>query len=119
MVVTYLTPATVGGPTLGGTFPPTAAESAVQQLNALVADVSGILESDTTITVVHNWGLSTAELAAGYPLVSAILLSTGGTVQPILTYSKAANTLTVTKNAAAGNGGTIEFQLLRPHTIIR
>lgn len=117
MVITYLTPAEIGGPTLGGTFAPTATQAL--QFNYLVASVAGILESDTTVTLVHNWGLSTAELAAGCPFISAILSTTGGTVQPIYTYSSAANTLTVTKNAAAGNGGTTVFQMLRPHTIMR
>lgn len=120
--LTYLTPSLGPGVspsiTLGGTVPPTAAQAA--NINVLVVEAS-TADGDTSIALVHNWGLSAADLAAGYPLASA-MLDTSGTATPVLTgrvTGSAANTLTITKASAAGSGGTIVFHLQRPHTIVR
>lgn len=118
VALTYLTPNVNGGPTLGGTVPPTATQAANFSTLAVQASTA---DGDTSIAIVHNWGLSTADLAAGYP-VTIWTLDTAGTAVPVLTGFKAgsaANTLTITKASAAGSGGTILFTLARPHTIVR
>lgn len=121
VVLTYLSPnLSPGGPTiaLGGTVPPTANQAA--NINTLGV-LASTADSDTSIAIVHNWGLSTADLAAGYPIIDA-RLDTAGTAAPVLTNfytGSAANTLTVTKASAAGSGGTIVFKLQRPSTLIR
>ena len=116
VVLTYLTPAVIGGPTLGGTVPPTAKEA--QYLNELSVK-AWAQDSDTSIVVVHNWGLSTEEIAAGFPLVNVRLLTAGTDVPLFTAWSSAADAVTITKANAAGSGGTVILDLLRPHTIIR
>lgn len=124
VVLTYLTPNLGPGVspaiTLGGTVPPTATQAG--NINSLSV-LATAADADTSIAIVHNWGLSTADIAAGYPLVS-ITLDASGTAAPVFTGThtgSAANTLTITKANAAGSGtaATYLFQLSRPHTLVR
>ncbi len=115
VVLTYNTPSTIGGPTLGGTFPPTAIQA--QYLNYLTVQISAA-DSDVSIALVHNWGLSAAQIAAGQPEVH-IQPITAGTAAPAFTgfyVGSAANTFTLFKASAAGSGATYLATILRPNT---
>lgn len=116
VVLTYLTMPVNGAPTLGGTIPPTAAQNQFLNIECVQA---AFLDADTTISLVHNWGLSAAQQAVGYPITRATCTANGGTVLPIFSYAFGANTVTVTKNTAAGTASTFIFQLERPHSLIQ
>jgi len=108
ITVTYAYP-------VSGVTAPTA-----QQTNRknLVTAVVIIGDSDTTTVVTHNWGLSTAELADRFPIIVWNYV-TPGTAPLLLSFSRAANVVTLVKPSGAGTGATFEISLLRPHTIIR
>jgi len=119
VTLTYNTPAQ-NAPialTLGGTVPPTAAQA--QYINILTVQVNAA-DGDLSIAIVHNWSLTTAQIAAGFPMVDTRLITTGGTALPILSgyyTGSAANTFTLTKASAAGSGGTYLVTLQRPNTM--
>lgn len=75
-------------------------------------------DTDTTATITHNWALSTAEIANRFPIIIWNYV-TPGTVAALLSFSRATNAVTVTKPSLTNSGGTYEFTLLRPHTIIQ
>lgn len=118
VTLTYNTPAQ-NAPialTLGGTVPPSAAQS--QYINILSVQAS-VADGDLSIVLVHNWSLTTAQIAAGFPLVRVDLI-TAGTAVPTLTgwyTGSAANTFTITKASAAGSGATYLVTLQRPNTM--
>jgi len=119
VTLTYNTPAQ-NAPillTLGGTVPPTAAQS--QYINILTVQ-AGVTDGDISIVLVHNWSLTPAQIAAGFPLVDTKLI-TAGTALPILAgyyTGSAANTFTLTKASAAGSGATYLITLQRPNTMV-
>ncbi len=99
---------------VAGTTAPTAAQARTHQ--SLQCTVNGD-NSATTIVVTHNWGLSAADLAAGYPFVDTeILLASGNTAAALVT-TKAANSVTLTVTAFTGVG--LRIRLQRPFTQIR
>jgi hypothetical protein len=105
--VTYETPVT-------GVTAPTATQSRTHQT------VSAIITGDgaaTTFTLTHNWGLSTADLAAGYPFVEAEYLLAAGYTSAWLITSKTANTVVFSNTAFTGAG--LRIRLQRPWTAIR
>lgn len=123
VALTYETPSlgpTSGAPTitLGSTVPPTAVQASY--INFLSVLVSAA-DADTSIVIVHNWGLSAADLTAGCPYID-VKVDVAGTATPTLSNfytGSAANTLTITKANAAGSGGTYIVKLLKPNTMIR
>lgn len=105
--VTYETP-------VAGTTAPTATQSRTHQ------SLSAIITGDgaaTTFTVTHNWGLSTAELAAGFPFVTLeYLLAAGYTAASLIT-SKTTNAVAFSNTAFTGAG--LRVVLARPWTPLR
>jgi hypothetical protein len=98
-----------------GTIPATAAQAAAASVQ--VANVQ-FADSDTTVTIVHNWALDTLALARGLPF-SVVEITTGETLAVALQVAKATNQIVVTKLAtSAGTGGTFQFTLNRPHSIL-
>lgn len=75
-------------------------------------------DADTAATITHNWKLTTAQLANRFPIIIWNYV-TAGTVPALLTFTRATNAVTVTKPNLANTGGTYEFTLMRPHTIIQ
>jgi hypothetical protein len=68
-------------------------------------------------TITHNWGLTTAELAKGYPFVdSEIILAAGRTAAEIIT-TKTANTVVFSNTAFLGAG--LRIRLSRPWSALR
>jgi hypothetical protein len=114
-------------PAAGGT-PPTALQTNEQ----VTFTINDVVSADTAITVTHNLGLSTAELAAGLPITilqplraSALAAQwiVGSAALPGAT-GKTTNAIDLTKVNAVGNdSGTavaqIRVHLIRPHTIGR
>jgi hypothetical protein len=105
--VTYTTP-------VAGVTAPTAAQSRTHQM--LIATITGD-NSATTFVVTHNWALSVAELAAGYPVVILSPLLAAGYTAAALKTTSATNSVTFTNTAFTGAG--LQVTLLRPWTAMR
>jgi hypothetical protein len=75
-------------------------------------------DADTTAVVTDNWGFDAAALARGCPVCTFEQIA-GGSPSPLLTVTKATNTVTVGKQStAAGSGGTVQITLNRPNSIL-
>jgi hypothetical protein len=72
-------------------------------------------DTDISAVVTHNFGLSANELADLFPIV-IIDPTSGGTVFPQFTFTKATNAVTMNKASTSGTGGTFDVTILRPHT---
>jgi hypothetical protein len=97
-----------------GATPPTAFQSS--RHNEVTAVVTGD-GSSTDFTITHNFGLTAAELADGWPRVSfEYLLAAGYTAAALIT-SKTANTVVFSCSAFTGAG--LRVRIERPHTIVR
>lgn len=75
----------------------------------------GLGTADTTFTLTHNWNFSTAALARLCPLVR-LVSNAAAVMSSYAVGTRAANTVTV--NVTVTTGGTFEFFLERPHSII-
>lgn len=107
-VVAYLYPTS-------GTFVP-AASGTFAIVNATLT----WLDADTVATLTHNFGLSTAEVAQGFPLVMIDNDSTStATAFGATLVSGLANTVVLSKASAAGSGGVLAVKILKPNTSIR
>jgi hypothetical protein len=98
---------------IAGTFP-TSAQAFYNntQISRLVA-----ADSDTVAVLTHNWMLSAAQLAAFLPLITYYIqaLDSAGVTLPLLTFALTdSNTVTMTKVAATGSGGTYVVTMQRP-----
>ena len=99
------------------------APTALQAKDTVSAAVIADADADTTATIVHNMGLSAAELALGSPLVIAT-----GMNQAVCALSgwactaRNANNVVMTKGIGAGSGDAAEQLMVvvhRPHSIGR
>ncbi len=104
-VVTYKFP-------VSGLTAPTAPQ--VYGLGLVTAQLT-MGDTDLTVDITHNFGLTAAELADLFPVV--IMNPTAlATVFPGFTFVKAANKITLNKPSAVNSGGTFDVVILRPHT---
>lgn len=111
VVPTFLVPNT-------GTFAPTAAQVSVSTLNTVVVQAV-FADADTVATITHNLGISLADLAKGYPRITAYLTG-AGTFPVLLDYVPTVNSITVNKpSTAVGSAGTWVIIIDRPHSFIR
>jgi len=99
---------------------PATAPTAAQALNfqRLIATIIATADSDTTVTLTHNWGLSAAQQAMLWPSVNPLT----GPGQLSLWYASSvtANTVVMTKSTASGSGAVAaqaQVQLDKPNTI--
>lgn len=100
-------------PTTGATAPTAAVMSKHQQMTAIVTGDN----SATAFTITHNFGLSTAEITAGFPeVLFEPILAAGITAAPFI-LSKTANTVVCTCTAFTGAG--LRVRVRRPHTMDR
>lgn len=108
---------------VAGTVAPTTAQ--MLNANIVIAKVN-MADADTTATITTNFGNSqplpppaTTDVASLFPLISVYQLNSG-TAYPLITFALTdSNTVTMTKSTAAGGGGTVVVQLMRPNTLIR
>lgn len=105
--ITYETP-------VAGTTAPTATQSRTHQTVSAVITGDG---ATATFTVTHNWNLSAADLAAGYPNVGLeYLLAAGYTAASVIT-SKSANAVAFSCTAFTGAG--LRVRLSRPWSALK
>lgn len=92
--LSYTNPAT-------GATPPTAVQARTHQTQKATVTGDG---AATTFTFSHNWGISAANLALGFPNVQyEQILAAGYTAAPVIT-GKTANTVTFSCTAFTGAG---------------
>jgi hypothetical protein len=108
ITVTYTYP-------VAGATAPTAAQT---RNRSMITGTIIMADGDTQAVVTHNWGLSAAELTDRFPLAKWDYV-TPGTAPALISWSRATNTVTFTKATGTGTGATFEFNLQRPHSIIR
>ena len=100
---------------VAGATAPTAAQDALQvSVTARVVMADG----DTSQDVVHNWNLTTGQLAALFPFVCLRLEAVGASFVPILVNIKDSSTVTVSKAGSVGSAFTAVIVILRPHSIL-
>jgi hypothetical protein len=105
--VTYETPVI-------GVTAPTAAQSRTHQM------VSAVITGDgaaVAFTLTHNWHLTTADLAAGYPAVELEYLLAAGYTAAALITSKGTDTVVFSNTVFTGAG--LRVRLLRPWSAMR
>lgn len=100
-------------PVVGATAP-TAAQSKTK--NYVTAVVTGD-NAATSFTVVHNWNISAADRAAGFPVPSVQALANGGFAANVFVASQTANDVTFT--CVAFNGALVRVRLERPFSMTR
>ncbi len=111
VTVTYEHPVT-------GVTPPTALQAA----DKVVAVVTATVNGDLLATIVHNMGISTADLAAGFPeVLIEPMLPAGWTSTPhVLAGGKDATDVAVTMANAGGNANDqFRVTISHPHSIGR
>jgi hypothetical protein len=100
---------------LAGTFPTSAqAVDYNTQVNRVVFG-----DADTTAVLTHNWMIPAAQLAAFFPLINYYIQNANSVLltYPILTFALTdSNTVTITKDAGTGTGGTFVVTLQRPYS---
>lgn len=111
---------------ISGTVAPTA--STMRQHNIVTAQVNA-LDTDTVITITHNWGLSSTTDFQGFPEGPAGLfpvvvinedVSTTGTVVPLFTINLAnTNAVVINKPTTVGTQGTYDVVVIRSVAAIK
>lgn len=103
--VAYETPVT-------GATAPTAAQS--KNKNTVNALITGD-NAATTFTVTHNWNLTAAQQAAGFPIPQVEPTANAGFAANVFVASKTANAVTFT--CVAFNGPLVRIRLTRPFSM--
>jgi len=75
-------------------------------------------DTDTSLTITHNWGLSTTALAYQQPFVILYPQASAAVTVSLAVVSLATNSITVNKNSLTGSGGIFTVILLRPFSEI-
>ncbi len=99
---------------VAGTTAPTASVSKKHQ--TLIATITGD-NSATSFSITHNWALTVAELAAGFPLVFKDSILAAGNTAAAVTGAKTTNAVAFTNTAFTGAG--LQITLMRPWSAIR
>ena len=98
-----------------GAVAPTAAQALLS--NTITASVV-FADADTTATITHNFGLTTAQLNLGFPIVSMVQ-TTSGTLAVNYSATPGANTVIIAKaSTAAGSGSTFNVAIARPFSAV-
>lgn len=124
MALTFLGPV-FGAVTVTYEHPVTGvvAPTAVQAKQTVVANVIATADADTTAVIVHNMGVSAADLLAGFPhvILQPLLQVVAGLSLWAIT-GRTADNITLTKSTAVGSGNAgaqLRVAVLEPHTIGR
>jgi hypothetical protein len=102
------------------TNPVGAAPTAAQALlsNTIVASVV-FADADTTATVVHNFNLTAAQLALGFPIVS-FNFSVAGTLAVNYSVTVGATNVVIAKaSTSTGSGSTLAVAIARPWSALQ
>jgi hypothetical protein len=99
------------GVQFSGTTAPTAAEAL--HFNSLSATVF-MGDTDTTVDLTHNWGLSTTALAYLQPWAQVYPQATAAVTLVLAFVALATNSVTLNKNSLTGSGGIFTVLLQRP-----
>lgn len=99
---------------VAGVTAPTASQA--KKHSTLVATITGD-GTATSFVIVHNWALTAAELAAGFPTVSADHLLAAGYTAALLTGARATNQVTFANTAFTGAG--LRITLARPFSMVK
>jgi hypothetical protein len=97
---------------IAGTFP-TSAQAV--DFNTQISRVV-MADGDTVAVLTHNWGISAAQLAAFFPLISFYVQNIGSTAPPVSFALTDSNTVTLNKTGTTGSGGTYVVSLFRPYS---
>ena len=101
-------------PVAGATAP-----TAVQAANASVLTATVVMaDTDASVVVTHNWGLTTAQLAALFPFIELRRTAQGATPIATLAVATDGNTVTISKGTAGGSAFTGVVVIQRPHSIL-
>lgn len=99
------------------------APTALQVADMVVATIIKGADGDIAATITHNFGLTAAQLAAGFPIVTITPIEQLTAVLADWTVSAtAANSITLAATAGAGSGGAnpqVRVTVRRPHSIGR
>lgn len=99
---------------VAGTTAPTASESRGHQ--SLTCTVTGD-GAATSFVITHNWGLTAAQLAKGFPFVIKDQILAAGYTAAAITGARTANDVTFANTAFTGAG--LRITLLRPWSAIQ
>lgn len=101
---------------VSGTTPPTVAQTGPNGFNTVIG-TAFFADADTTLTITHNWGFTSAQAAQFLPEVHAVT-QVSGTAPPLFIWNWGnTNAIVMSKAAGAGTGGTFTVYLHRPNTL--
>jgi hypothetical protein len=101
----------VTGVPFTGTTAPTTAQALLFNSLAVTAFYG---DTDTTLTITHNWGLSTTALQFSAPWVIVYPQTTAAVTVSLAVVSLATNSLVLNKNSQSGSAGLFTVILQRP-----
>ena len=96
------------------------APTALQAKDTVSAAIIATANGDTDVVITHNFGLSVADLAYGWPIVEITsMLQAAGAASGWVCRARATNTVTVTKSGGAGGNANeqVMVTIKRPHSI--
>jgi hypothetical protein len=99
---------------VAGATPPTAAQSKNKNF------VSAVVTNDnatTSFTITHNWNISAADQAAGFPIPRIQSLSNAAFAANVFVASQTANSVTFT--CVAFNGPLVRVRIERPFSMTK
>ena len=107
-------------PVAGATPPTTTQMAQYGTANAVFAQITYGLDSDTVALVTHNFGFAAAQLNQLFPDVHWSIQNQGGagTANPVLSYTSAANLVVLTKTNTANTSCTVNMWIYRPNTLM-
>ena len=76
-------------------------------------------DADTTATVVHNFNLSAAQLALGFPIVSYNFLIAGTLAVNYSVAVGATNVVIAKASTSTGSGSTLAVSIARPWSALQ
>jgi len=86
--------------------------------NTVVYTVSASAAGDTSASITHGFGLTNAEITAGYPFPEIIAQDGNQITSPWYEASEASN-YTILQKGTTAAGGQVKVAVARPHTIVR
>lgn len=99
------------------------APTALQSANLVIATIIKALDADIAATITHNFGLTAAQLAAGFPIIEITpILQVDAKLSDFTVNAAGANDVSFIMTAAGGSGNVaaqVRVSIERPHSIGR